>query len=61
MNKLPIRLTHVLCSFSIRFVYVQRKAFSDCLIFDFSVCQRTGYIFIRVGISWLKRSSMTEP
>ena len=27
--KLPIRWTHVLCSFSIRFVYVQGETFSD--------------------------------
>ena len=32
MNKLLIRWTHILCSFSIRFVLVQREAFSDFLI-----------------------------
>ena len=29
MDKLLIRQTHVLCKFSVRFVYVQREAFSD--------------------------------
>ena len=38
---------HVLCLFSIRFVYVQNEAYSDFL-FDSRVCQRTGFGWLKV-------------
>ena len=50
MNMLLISETHVLCSFIIRFVYVQRKTFSDFFnsiseyvsVLDiFFICQHT--------------------
>ena len=60
MNTLLVRQTHVLCSFSIRFVQVQREAFSDFYI-RFQRMPAYWIYFSYVGIRWLKRYSVTGP
>ena len=60
MNKLLIRSTHELCLISIRFVYVQREAFSEFFI-RFQ-CMSVYLIYLSyVGINWLKCYSVTGP
>ena len=60
MNKLPIRWTHVICTFSIRFAYFQREKLS-LIVIRFQRMPAYWIYFSFVSVSWLKPYSVTGP